>query len=225
MLAIGLGGVLGVPSTIATLAGLILMVPGLTLTRACTELAQRSLVSGTSRLFGALLTFLMLGFGVVLGTRLGTLAFGPPGATVGAALPAWGAPLAAAVSAWGFWMLLGAARRDLPWIVLGGVASFQIARFAAQPLGVELAAFLGALTVGVGSNVYARLLRRPAMIPRVPSLLMLVPGALGYRSVAALASTDAIGGVQSAFTVAIVAIALVTGLLASSAIVAPRTEL
>jgi uncharacterized membrane protein YjjP (DUF1212 family) len=226
--AIGLGRVLEVPSTVATLAGLIVMVPGLAVTRAFTEVAQGSLVSGTSRLFGAILTFLMLGFGVVLGTRSAALVFdgiAPVAGGAGAGHPWWLSLLAAAISAAGFWLLLGAARRDLPWIVVGGIVSFQVARSIAPSLGPELAAFGGALAVGVGSNAYARLLHRPAMIPRVPALLLLVPGSIGYRSIVALASQDALGGVQSAFTVAIVATALAAGLLVSGAIVAPRTEL
>ena len=45
---------------------------------------------------------------------------------------------------------------------------------------------LGALTVGVASNWYSRLMDHPAIIPQVPGILMLVPGSVGFRGLAAL---------------------------------------
>ena len=36
------------------------------------------------------------------------------------------------------------------------------------------------------SNLYARVARRPAMVPMVPGILLLVPGSLGFRSLTSL---------------------------------------
>ena len=52
---------------IATLAGLIVLVPGLTLTTAIAELANGHLTAGTSRMASAFMTFIGIGFGVALG--------------------------------------------------------------------------------------------------------------------------------------------------------------
>lgn len=57
------------PETV-TVAGLIVLIPGFTLTVAMNELATRHLVSGSARTAGAVLIFLVIGFGVALGTRL-----------------------------------------------------------------------------------------------------------------------------------------------------------
>ncbi|MEZ6120973.1 MAG: threonine/serine exporter family protein [Pirellulaceae bacterium] len=46
---------------------------------------------------------------------------------------------------------------------------------AAQKMSAEVAAFAGALTVGCGSNLYARWRDRPALIPSTPGLIVLVP--------------------------------------------------
>ena len=54
--AVGSSHVIELNSSTVVLAGLIVLVPGLTVTVAFTELAQGSLVSGTSRLFGAVLS-------------------------------------------------------------------------------------------------------------------------------------------------------------------------
>ena len=61
----------------AILSGLIVLLPGMMLTTAMTELSTRHLASGTARLTGAFSVFLGLGFGVALGTRLIVAVLGP----------------------------------------------------------------------------------------------------------------------------------------------------
>ena len=51
----------------ATLGGVIVLVPGLTVTVAMTELARRHLAAGTARLSGAFLVFVAIAFGVAVG--------------------------------------------------------------------------------------------------------------------------------------------------------------
>ena len=56
---------------ITTLAGLVVLLPGLMVTTAVRELATNNLISGTARLTGAALIFFEMGFGVALGSRNG----------------------------------------------------------------------------------------------------------------------------------------------------------
>jgi uncharacterized membrane protein YjjP (DUF1212 family) len=216
---------LGASPPVVTLAGLILLVPGLTVTRAFSELAQGSLVSGTSRFFGAVLTFLMLGFGVLLGGRLAAPLLATTEPLPAASLPVWAVHLGVIAAGLAFTVLLGAAPRDLPWIVTAGLATFWISAQSAAVWGSELAAFIAALAAGIGSNAYSRIARRPALIPRVPALLLLVPGSLGYRSVSSLMLQDPLSGVQYAFSVAMLVVALVAGLLAAGAMLPVRRHL
>ena len=60
----------GLSTSITVLGGVIVLVPGLTLTVAMNELATRHLMSGTGRLMGAATTFLVIGLGVALGGKL-----------------------------------------------------------------------------------------------------------------------------------------------------------
>jgi uncharacterized membrane protein YjjP (DUF1212 family) len=77
--AIGLARFVGPISVfVATLSGLIVLMPGLLLTTAITELATRHLASGTLRLSSAFMTLLGIVFGVALGTKLGVAVFGAP---------------------------------------------------------------------------------------------------------------------------------------------------
>jgi uncharacterized membrane protein YjjB (DUF3815 family) len=60
------------------------------------------------------------------------------------------------------------------------------------------------------------------MVPLAPGMIILVPGSLGYRSLSALLDRQTIEGIDFAFGTILVAMSLVGGLLASSAIVPPK---
>jgi uncharacterized membrane protein YjjB (DUF3815 family) len=59
----------------------------------------------------------------------------------------------------------------------------------------------------------------------VPGILFLVPGSVGFRSFASLLESDVVSGVETAFRMALVAIALVAGLLVANVVVPPRKAL
>lgn len=207
---------------ITTVAGIIVMVPGFTLTVAMTELATRNLTSGTARLAGAIGTFLAIGFGVALGTRMGEALVGPLAAARPAALPLWTEWVALLIAPLALTVLLRAPLRDTGWIVLAGVLAYGGARAGTLWLGAELGTFVGAFVVAAASNVYARVLNRPSAVPLVPALLLLVPGALGFRSLSSLLDRQTVPGVEAAFRMTMVAISLAMGLLSGQLLVPPR---
>ena len=95
----------------------------------------------------------------------------------------------------------------------------------AKGLGAELGVFVGALLVGMASNLYARLLNRPATITLVPGILLLVPGSIGFRSLASLLDREVVLGVETAFRMGLMAVALVAGILVSNIIAPPKRTL
>jgi len=207
---------------IAMLAGLIILLPGYTLTVAMTELATRHLASGTARLSGALLVFLVITFGMALGTTLATAWLGPAPAVTPTQLPVWTEMVALLFAPIGFAILLRAEPRDLGWVALAAWLAFGAARLGSDVLGPQLGAFVGALTVGLAGNLYGLLLDRPTQIPQAPGVLILVPGSLGFRSVAALLDREVVSGVEAAFTMVLVATALVAGILLANVLVPRR---
>jgi uncharacterized membrane protein YjjP (DUF1212 family) len=210
----------------ATVAGLIVLIPGFSLTVAMIELATRNLVSGTTRLAGALGTFLAIGFGVALGPRVVVALVGrPPRATVPQSLPEWTLFAALLVAPLGFTVLLRARPRDMLWITLSGALAFTGARGGSIFLGPELGAFVGALVVGVASNAYARAFNRPEVVPLVPGMLLLVPGSLGFQSFASLLERNTVSGVEAAFRMTLVAVSLATGLLFANVVLPARRKL
>ena len=207
---------------IPTLAGIIVLVPGFTLTVAMTELATRNLVSGTARLAGAAGTFLAIGFGVALGTHIGVALLGGLPVARPVALPLWTEWVALLVAPLALMVLLRAPLRDLLWVELAGILAFSGARLGTLLLGAELGTFLGAFAVAAASNVYARALDRPSAVTLVPALLLLVPGALGFRSLSSLIDRETVSGIEAAFRMTLVAISLAMGLLSGQLVVAPR---
>jgi uncharacterized membrane protein YjjP (DUF1212 family) len=210
---------------VATCAGLIVLIPGLSLTIAINELATRNLAAGTVRLNYALLIFLQIGFGVAVGLRVAALVFGAPAPVEPAGLPGWTLLAALAITAVGLTILFKARPRDVGWVALAGAVAFTGARAVANAAGPELGAFAGALLVGLVSNAFARLRQRPAVLLLVPGIMLLVPGSIGFQSVSSLIAADVVGGMRLAFTVGLMGIALVTGLLVASALVPPRRSL
>ncbi len=216
---IGLAHLVGPISVlIASLSGLIVLIPGLTLTTAMTELATRHLASGTARLSGAMMTFLGIAFGVALGNRFGAALFGAP--AIGAPIPlgAWAGLIALVVAPLCFVVILHAEPRDAPWIVAVGAIGAVGGRLGSATLGVELGTFAGAFSVALAE----RLSRRPAAVVLVPGILMLVPGSLGFRSLSSMMERRAIAGIETAFSMFLTAIALVAGLLIAGVIVPER---
>ncbi len=209
---------------IATLAGVIVLIPGLMLTTAMTEISTRHLASGTARLMGAIVLLLGITFGIALGSKFSALLLGKILSTRVVPLPEWTLLISLVVSALAFVVLLKAERRDAPWIVLAGALAVVGARLGGTTLGPELGAFVGALLTGMGSNWYARLTNRSSQIVLVPGLLMLVPGSIGLRSLTSLLDKDVIVGVEGAFRMVLVAISLVAGILIAQ-VVSPKRKL
>lgn len=210
---------------VVTLAALIVLVPGFTLTTAMTELATRNLVSGSSRLAATLVMFFTIGFGVALGTRLAEVAFGNLPESSADPLPAWSIGIALVLAGVAFTILFRARPKDVGWIVLASFLAYLGSRLGARWLGPELGALVGAVVVGVGGNLHARWRQRPAAVTQVPGLMLLVPGSIGFRSVSALVQQDVLSGVQAAFAMILVATALAVGLLIANVLVPPRRVL
>lgn len=207
------------------LAGLIVLMPGLTLTVAMIELSTQHLSSGTSRLNNAFVTFLGIGFGVAVGSALVDAVIGTAKAVRAAPLPGWTELAAILIMPMAFTILLRAHKRDAPWILLAGAIAVGGNELGERMLGPQLGVFFGALLVGVFSSAYARWIDRPAVIAQVPGILMLVPGSVGFRGLAAMLDEKIVSGIDTTFKMILTAVALVAGTLIASVIAPTRREI
>jgi len=212
-------------TSLATLAALIGLLPGLTLAVAMTELATRNLISGTARLAGAAVVLLQLGFGVALGQRVEALLPGVEAAAPPVPLPSWTALFTLAAITLALAVVVRAQLRDTGFVLLAAIAAYSGSRFGAHVLGPELGAFTGAFALGVGSNLLARLRNQSSLITIVPGVMLLVPGSMGFHSVEALMAQDVVGGLAAAFAAAIVLVGIAGGLLLASSVLPPRHAL
>ena len=208
--------------TAVMLAGIVVLLPGFTLTRALLELATRNLASGSSRFMGAAMTLVALGFGAAIGDRIVAQL---PLATMQPPLPPldWlGVLPASLVLSVASLVLLQARWRDAGWIALAGLLALYGARLGAMLLGPELGVCIGAFTVGVAANTFSRAFHRPAMTMVAPGIMPLVPGSLGFRGTAFLFMDSPSRGAAWALGALVIAGALVAGLLAANVFVPPR---
>lgn len=207
------------------IAGLLVLLPGLDFTAATRELATSHWVSGSSRLAGAMVVLTVLAFGMVLGTELGQAIAGPVTMVTPVPVPIWAVMAAYLLAATGFILLFEAYPRDWIWIVLVSLVAVLSLRAGQDLLGPVLGAALGGTLVGITGNLFVRLTRRPASILHTPGLILLVPGALGFRSLAAILSSDVVSGVESFFLALLTAVALATGMIIASVLLPPSREL
>ena len=212
----------GYAFAIALLAGLIVLLPGMTLTTAMSELAANHLSAGTARLFGAFIIFIGLGVGTAFGRTILKPWVELPEVTPPIPLPPETIWLALIVAATSFAILLRAQPRDIPWIILSGTAGFLGSLAGGASLGAEFGVLLGAIAVGLGSNLYSHLLHRPAAVTEVPGILLLVPGSVGFRSITAMLDRQVLSGVDTMFQMLLLAISLVAGLLFANVVFPER---
>ena len=211
--------------SLVTLAALVILLPGMSLTVAMTELATRHLIAGTARLMSAVIVLLELVVGVALGERAAHALVHVQQATPHA-LPEYANWIALAVSSIALAILVQAQRRAFGWIIAGCVVGYIGSRYGTKLLGNgQLGVLLGAFALGMLANLYARIYDRPSQVVSVPAVLLLVPGGMGFRGMASLLNQDTLTGVETLFAMFIVATAIVAGLLIANAVVSPRRSL
>jgi uncharacterized membrane protein YjjP (DUF1212 family) len=207
---------------VLVLAVVIPLLPGMVLTTGLAEITFKNLVSGTARLVDAAATLLSLVFGIGL-----ALAFerwtGIRAAVAETVLPApwWWQALAVSVASLSFGVSLGLPGQKLV-IALGSGAVVWLSQQLLRSWPPSPSAFLSALVLGVASNVFARATKKPAQLFLMPGLLLLVPGAFGFRSFDALFRGDYTQGASQAVDMFSLAGALVMGLLVANVVVPPR---
>lgn len=205
---------------IAIVAGVVVLLPGYSLTLALHELANQDLIAGTARLGRVFAILLALGCGAFLGFAVVGTSFlhsadvrpHPVGA------PYWIA--AVVLLSFGLSVDLDARLRDFAWVFLASsVALGTSYYFNLLPMH-QVTPFVAALVCGLVANGGARYLRVPQPVFLVPALHVLVPGSLSYQSVLWVVSarnyTDA---ATLAINAVVAAILIVAGLLLSQLIV------
>jgi uncharacterized membrane protein YjjP (DUF1212 family) len=206
-------------------AAIIVLLPGLTLTIAVAELSSQHLVSGTARFAGAVVVLLKLAFGTVAGLQIAALLGWQPVEAVPATLPGWVEWVALLCAGYAFAVLFRAHRRDFPLVIGAACTAYLATRFAGQAVGNVAGVFFAGFVVSALSNLYARVANRPGAVVRLPGIILLVPGSIGFRSLSSAFERDVLLSIDTGFTLLAVLISLVAGLLFGNLLIPPRGNL
>jgi uncharacterized membrane protein YjjP (DUF1212 family) len=215
---------LDVDPAVTTVAAIVVLLPGLPFTTALAELAMHHLASGSARLMGTIALLTTMAVGVGIGDRCARWLVGwPPRVHADQLALAW--HLLALVASWlAYVILLRAARRQAPWILLAVAIGYGGARLGREVLGAEIGAFVGAVGVAFAANLYARLRRQPAAVVRTPGLLLLVPGSLGFRGLTSVALPGSQADAPFLLQMLIVGGSIVAGLLMAGVLFPPPLD-
>lgn len=207
------------------ISSIIVLMPGLILTNAVSELAAQQLVAGTARFAGAVAILLKLTFGAVAAMQIGRALGWETLQAASQPFPPEAVWYALAVCAFAFAVLFRADWRDYPLVIASAIAAFVMTRIAGATFGSEAGIFFAGLVISAASNLYAKVINRPGAVIRVPGIILLVPGSMGFRSLSFVFERDVFHGLDAGVTVVMVLISLVAGLLFGNLLVPPRSNL
>jgi uncharacterized membrane protein YjjB (DUF3815 family) len=140
-------------------------------------------------------------------------------------VPAWAEWAALAAASYSFAVLFQASKRDYPLVMASAWLGYLATKYASAWAGPEFGVFLGGVAVGSAANVYARWRSRPGALVRVPGIILLVPGSVGFRSLFFAFERDVYLSLDTAFSLLAILIALVAGLLFGNLLVPPRRSI
>ena len=211
--------------SIAILASLLYYLPGLMLTMAMHELSSENLNAGTSRLTGALIILLKLAFGTYLGSQLSVYLFGNHTALTPVELGMGFQLLSILIVSVSFGIAFQAEKKNFLWIIIGCFISFYSANFSQKYVGAVPSAFIGGLIVGIGSNLFSIVFKRPAMVLSLPMIILLVPGSVGYKGLGFFFQDNPLIAISTIFQTVSIGMALVAGSYFGNLIIPPKRTL
>jgi uncharacterized membrane protein YjjP (DUF1212 family) len=208
------------------IVSLIVLLPGMSLTNAVNELTSQHLVSGSARFAGALTTVMKLAVGTMIALTLAHMLGWQPQVRALRPQPEWLGWAALVVAAYALAVLFRAARRDVPLVMVSVVAAYALSKFASDAWGGEVGIFLSALAMTAAGNAYARWMKRPGALVRLPGIIVLVPGSASLRGMLDLVQQQDVNVGQAATLGVInILLALLAGLLFGNLLLPTRRNL
>ncbi|MCO4795597.1 MAG: threonine/serine exporter family protein [Bacteriovoracaceae bacterium] len=203
---------------IVTLSSLIILIPGLGLTISISELASKHFASGTARLMGAIVEFSKLGAGIIAAYHLASYFDFPSMNQPLVEYSIYIKALVVLICSSATSIVFNANTKDIPWILGGALFTMLFLDFAGNFLSSNLSIFLASFFAGLLSNVFALKFNKNSSTILLPSIIFLVPGVLGIKSLQLLVEQNfglGLGEVAKTITIAIL---IVSGIFFADAI-------
>jgi len=208
------------------LPALAYFLPGATLTTGMFELAYGEIISGASRvIYGTAILFLIL-FGVLVGIQITGI---PPQNLFVAnsvnGLGWWAPYLGVIIFAVGMYLFMSIRNKDMPWVILILYIAFFGQQLGNHFVGGIFGAFSGSLLMAIsGTIIERRDHKTPSFVSIMPAFWILVPGSLGFISLATFVSQNYFAAITDATVVAMTIVAISLGLLLGAVITEPLKE-
>lgn len=197
-------------------------IPGAVLSTGMFELAANNLVSGAARLVQGVVILLLLLFGVIVGLQVAGLSGAYIQANMGTPLNWWGPYIGILVFTLGMYLLMSIRNKDMLGVLIVLFATFLGQQAGNYLLGGLFGAFIGSVIMTtLGTFLERSKLRTPYYVSILPAFWILVPGALGFISLAALVGQNYSSSIASLIQVALTFVAISTGLLTGAVIADP----
>lgn len=207
---------------IASITGLILLIPGFSFSQSVTELAHGQAQSGIVRFSYVFLTFLMIAVGLGIGSQLVSMIYITPLKFHFIELPFWASYIAILVVPAGFGVLFNAKKEHYIWMLIACTVSYFSTKYISFKSIPEFYVLFSAFLLGLISNGISFFLKKSSSLMLVPGIILLVPGSIGFKTVTFLINQQTMSGLESAISTLITAIALTCGLLFSNMIIKQR---
>lgn len=218
---------------LVTLAAILVLIPGFSISVGVVELVGKHVVSGLANLMTGLVYLAKQSAGAWLGVGFATLLWPMSNAAVGTISSA---ATAAAVERQWLWlfvplMIAGlcavfqTSRKDFSWAFLGGVIAYGGILLGSAIAGGNLGNLLGTIVAVAFANVWAAQTGRPTSIVLLPAIVLLVSGSIGFRGLASMATGQIAVGEQQFFQMFVVALTMAVGLLVGNTLVRPKATL
>ncbi|KAL9647803.1 hypothetical protein ABK040_015289 [Willaertia magna] len=205
-------------------------LPGQPMAVACYEVAAGSLLSGILRFVASFVVILKLGFGFlitnVIVTNIPGLGDNEKTAPDRDPIPLW----------MRFLVMIGLAlnivfTRRVPknafsiiFITLATVSAHMIAFVIADKLNnLEAGTVIGGIVIGILANIFSLLSQQPPIMVSGIGALLLGPGSMSFRGMAAFVFGDAVTGIAFTFEVILVGLALFLGYTIANIVVPTPT--
>ena len=222
----GVKGGLITGSVAMLLPALAYFLPGATLTTGMFELAYGEIISGASRvIYGTAILFLIL-FGVLVGIQITGI---PPQSLLIAnsvnGLGWWAPYLGVLIFAVGMYLFMSIRNKDMPWVILILYIAFFGQQIGNHFVGGFFGAFSGSLLMAIsGTIIERRDHKTPSFVSVLPAFWILVPGSLGFISLATFVTQNYFAAITDATLVAMTIVAISLGLLLGAVITEPLKE-
>lgn len=160
---------------LSIISAIIIFVPGLSLTIALEEITSKNLVSGTAKLFDAIISLFKQFFGVILGLTCLKFVIDFEIISHMSNTPNWVIFMAIPLFSLSLFPILQVRKKDMLFGMLTGVIGFYIT-YMFTGAGMLFSTFIGTISIVAAGHLFSKMNKTPRTVFITQGIIMLVPG-------------------------------------------------